>query len=196
MKAGDPKKAVILAVIAIVVVSAAVFRSIPKGSVAPQALRAANTPAGKTTFRTPADLPEAVYTNPFYHPSLSVKKVTKPPSPPAGTTSHMAGPGSPILSPVPGHLPDGVAPALPEVSNRGSQQSKQEPKKHSVAVQAVLKVHSYKAMISVDGKPPLSLEKGDTIIDGIVLAEVQEGFVILKTAKGLKKLSVGQQLEI
>ena len=191
MKAGDPKKVAILSVIAIVIVSAAVFRSIPKGSAAPQALRVSTMNSAKTSYRASAGLPDAIYTNPFYHPNISVKKVLNP----TATESVKPKPradGAPVLNPLGGSLP----PAVPEVTNRGSQQSNQEPRKHSIAVQAVLKVHSYKAMISVDGKPPLTLEKGDTIIEGIALAEVQEGFVILKTAKGPKKLSVGQQFEL
>lgn len=200
MKTGDPKKAIVLAAVAVAVITAAVVRSLPKSGNSSKVVAGGSAQTSSSPSpRSGGTLPDNVFSNPFYHANLVIKKSGPGPAntEEAAIENERRPSERPVLKPMGGQLPNVVAPAIPEDVNRGSQQSKQEPKKHSIAVEAVLKASSCRAMISVDGGAPEGKEKGDSVLGGIItVVDVQETYVIFKTADGLKKISVGRQLQI
>lgn len=80
MQVGDPKKAAVLGVVALVIVSAGVFQLIPKKpKPMAQALTPSDSsvaPAGSPQVTPPADVPKVLVSDPFSHPALA-KKIEK-----------------------------------------------------------------------------------------------------------------------
>lgn len=70
MTVGDPRKAVVLAVIALVVVCAAVYRALPSAPAALPAVPSASTELVDSDTSEAADIAEAVAVDPFSHPDL------------------------------------------------------------------------------------------------------------------------------
>lgn len=190
MQTGDPKKAAVLMVIALVVVGVAVFRAIPRGDgPPPHASSNAQASTGEAE-ENPTGLPEAVFTNPFYHPRLAPETPIREPGGEAASGGHTSLPtpyaGSKGLEPM------SVGPE--DITGEG-QQSKQEPQKRTVVVAAILKVDTLAALVSVDGGPTRQFGAGSEVFENLKILKVEEDGVIFRTATGKTKVLVGGKFE-
>jgi hypothetical protein len=192
MKVGDTRKAAVLGAIALTVVTVAVVRSIPRDELIKTL--GSLVGGGERGSSAATELPETVLTNPFYHPKLARAKEAHP-----GGDERPAAQAGPILPPMQGSLPPvsvEVKSERPAENAGGSQKSDEKPQKRVVAVEAVLKVGTMKVMVSIDGGQAEPREVGDSLFQGVVIAEIQEGAIVLKTPVGRKTILVGHEIEI
>lgn len=214
MNAGDPKKAVVLAVVAVAILGIAVVRIIPRPEAKPAAAAAAGADPSAAPGKT--GLGRQLRRNPFYLQGLdtTVRNPLARGDASAGGEASVGGDApepseprevSPMLlpnfdmggepSPLQGDLdvrPTEAEPGKPaEIAGIGQQ----EKQKRQVLVNAVLEVAKTLAYITVGGEE-FRVGVGDDLPQiGKVLSISAKG-VVVKTVNGKVTLRVGESVEL
>jgi hypothetical protein len=203
MKTGDPKKVLVLVVVALVVLGVAVVRIIPKSEQGPRAVEAAETSADVAAVVSGEEL--VLRGDPFYHPKLEVPSST-PEVPGAGATgtSPVDGPSGGLPNPAKWGVPSGWIPGLigvrPATGDAGDPEEKtgkgqQTKKTRKVVLNAVLSVASPFAYLSVDGTEFRVGIGGE--VPGIgTVATIASGSVTVVTARGKVVFEIGEAVEL
>ena len=216
MKTGDPKKAIPLAVVALLVVGMAVFQILPKsdakvqGRQAPKAESSGAEPSGSDSIAALTErVQEQLKADPFIHPMLT-KKPSERGKP--NSEENTAETGRPNLSemgpvlqgelggdPGAGQVPaiDGTSPYKPDPSDiaRANQQSAQEAKK-KIVVQGIVSVNSQRALVSINGAEAQTYEAGQHVQGLGTITYITDSAVIIRTLKRTVVLKVGQEEEL
>ncbi|MFI5385431.1 MAG: hypothetical protein ACHQ50_04845 [Fimbriimonadales bacterium] len=209
MQIGDPKKTVILGIVAFAAIGFCLSQVFGGGG-SPKVLRQgsseASGPAGSQT-QAAGSLAlvqlDQLHVDPFSHPKLAIKAATSqsPASAPAnGSEGPSKGPdGGPLL---PGPLRPGdtldktLDPSWPLSINPAQVPGGTGPqleKLTQVTVKAIVKVNQRIAYLSVDGQEAHGYRPGDFIKPDIQVTTVNEDSVIVKSSKATVTLKVGQQ---
>lgn len=194
MQVGDPKKAAVLGVVALVIVSAGVFQLIPKKPQAmAQALTPANTPAPQTVTPIPTSSPEppkVLVSDPFSHPHLAKKieaarnateqAVTDSEKPPQRPSFGSTLPFNPEIQPGIGIQPD------PDKSAGNDQEHIVESAakdKKAVKLTGIVTVGHSIALVTI-GENTYRLGVGAHVSENAVITAVgQDGVVVELTLK-------------
>lgn len=197
MKAGDPKQAVVLSVVAVVIVGVAVFRILPKKGSSIAAVAQAQRETQATVSAAAAISSTQLQGDPFFHPGLRQEKVApdqpnSPSEPSQGTLPRILPQGVPAdwdpatgVRPVP---PDGAIDLAPE-ENTGADQQVQSG--HQVVVNAILTVARPQTYISVDGEDG-RYGVGDDLRGLGTIVSISSRAVVIKTPAGKVTLIVGE----
>jgi hypothetical protein len=188
MNVGDPKKAILLGVVALVAVGGAVFRLIPRN----QAVAPAQSGAGQPqTEAQTQESPRQLITNPFSHPLLAQRE--------GGERSNAQLPtGSATPPPAGQPVSSTLLPPLQFVAQgepQGDQQSEVAPEPVvTVRLQAILSATERIALLEVEGTVH-RVAAGQTILDGIRVKTIANDSITIQTPEGEKKLVVGATWE-
>lgn len=188
MKVGDPKKAAVLGVVALVAVGAAVFQLIPKRQ-PPVPNQQAQAQQPQEARSEPGE--QSLLTRPFSHPLLAQREggpnqgSGQPQAPPSSApTSSSVNP--PLLPPL-----TFVAQGEPEEGR----QSEPEPEPVvTVRLQAVLSAEDRVALLEVDGEVR-RVAVGQAIFEGVKVKTIRDDSITLQTPAGEQRLAVGATWE-
>jgi hypothetical protein len=214
MQVGDTKKAIVLAVVALLILSVAAFQLVGKGKKTPAAVAtraaAGNSPSATEAYSDHA-LPTVLTSQPFTLHTPETKKPTDPnvnqaitpnapQSPPAkGASAGSSNNNIPLgvrsidISPEGNGLPPG--PGLPPVENTGKDQPKKEESKSATLI-AIIRVDHRIAILTVTGNAaPIKCAMG-TYIEGYRVIELSDSQVILKKGDKRLPISVGGTVDL
>lgn len=201
MKTGDPKKALALIVIALVVLGVAVVRILPKNDATPRSAAVAEEEAKATSGPPEGSL--ALRGDPFYHPRLEAPSVPMV-EPGSG--------GSVISAPPESTLPYLFGRALPDAWERASIEVRpeaggkpdpaestgknQQPKEtRKVVLNAVMSVARPYAYFSVDGEE-YRVGMGDKLPGIGTVAVLSARSVTVITARRKVVFAIGEAVEL
>ncbi|MCB8932591.1 MAG: hypothetical protein M9921_06760 [Fimbriimonadaceae bacterium] len=203
MKTGDPKKVLVLVVVALVVLGVAVVRILPKSEQGPRAVEGAEKTADVAAVVSSQEL--VLRGDPFYHPKLEL-----PSSAPDVGEADPAGaapldvPSGGLPNPARWGVPSGWIPGLigirPSTGDTGDPEEKtgkgqQTKKTRKVVLNAVLSVASPFAYLSVDGTEFRVGIGGE--VPGIgTIAAITSGSVTVVTARGKVVFEIGEAVEL
>jgi len=203
LRAGDPKKAVVLGAVAVAILGVAVFRILPRSDPGTVAGVAA-TAAGVEPPDQAGDggIERALRRNPFYHPGLdlSIKDDAI-----EGVRPELEG-TKPLTPPPPEGIKDPrTLPRVMDTRSTGATQEgrpaesagsgQQEKQKLKVVVNAVLEVARSLAYVSVDGEE-FRVSVGDELPRiGRIVSITSKG-VVVKTPSRKVTILVGESVEI
>lgn len=223
MQIGDPKKALALAIVAIIILCVAVFRSIPSGAAIVKAATDAmgtklNAQPPSPAAKPEEALPSVLTATPFVKPIPPAKREDKPKKGP----KQRDGGGRVAPMPIGGHFADVSAQAEsnPEAPTSGAQElpaaagtgngtpvgpgeiagitRKEDKKKEpTLTLVAVLQVHNRSAIVNLNGDDSNALEchVGSTIQGYRVLSMGNSGLMLQKGKRRLK-VSVGETTKL
>jgi hypothetical protein len=210
MQVGDPKKALVLAIVAIAILCVAAFQLFPKAkSLATAQLRNSSSVAAATAdVHNPQPLPETLTADPFGRPKgPGTKPAGAPPDPgaPGEAVPHALGkersfapyrPGVEPIPPMEGTLPPRIGQdGLPEKFTGLSRESKEE---HKVAVtlNAILRIQRRFAVLTVDGnEQPLKCETG-AVVKGYKVIGLSDTQITLQKDNNKIHLTVGSTAQL
>ncbi|MFY9234531.1 MAG: hypothetical protein WAO58_08740 [Fimbriimonadaceae bacterium] len=203
MKTGDPKKAAMLGVVAVVVLGAAVFQILPKGQPAtprkaPPA--AEQTPSGDVGALV-VSAQERLQKDPFTHPKLqkgvgeteaakeAAKQVTVPPPPLSGDLGTLPeiGGNDPVRPPAPGGNAS---------TSQQSEGAKLKDTGKQVMLEAIVSVQRSKAFIKVGGEDALGYLEGQKLPGVGVVTRIGDASITIRTPRGSKTLHVGSEKKL
>ncbi|MCH8274203.1 MAG: hypothetical protein IH851_05385 [Armatimonadetes bacterium] len=185
MKTGNPKAVAVLTAIAVAAVGFALYRFVPSGRLI-EAVGGERASQGEGEPSAP-DLSANVYTDPFWHPALVRPEsgaVVHPPGVPAGP-----GGSSGPLNPMAGNIQ-----TEPEDITGSGQQSEERRPQRSVILKAIVRVRRPAVMLSVDGARSKAFALGDEVFDGVRVAEILEGSVVLSAAEWSVTVRLGEMV--
>lgn len=195
MTIGDPRKALVLAVVAIIVCGLAVFRVLPKPEVAVQSLLVppqAHSPSTKMTV-----YPQALSHDPFSHPMI-VGNAAPPSSSPRPLTD-----SPPFTFDIDGELPevagdDEVAGGAKPEENAGDDRKpdQESTPKHLVRLDAVMTVDEPVAVLRLDGGKPQAMRVGDLAFGIARVVEIGPSRVRLQAKKKMFEVGLGDSVSL
>ncbi len=210
MQVGDPKKTVLLGIVAVGAIGFLGSRVLALRADVPKALRraVASEPSGQPNLM--ASVPEQLRTDPFSHPKLAPHfpgNETTPDMNPAGAGSKGTNPPdyAPIFVPEGGGTsiekippPDWPTSTTPgdHTSTKGQDPTPVAKPATKVSLKAIFKVDQRTAYLEIDGSDPRPFHIGDLIKDDLVLVMINDDSVILKNSKHTLTLRTGQQGEL
>lgn len=212
MTVGDPKKAMILSVVAVMIVGVAVFRAIPTEPAKPGATLLARQEKPEAPTQQEAEVPPTPTIDPFSHPNLSrtstQKTATGGPaegenqlgrqtapsqrtSPPGGTTRQPTG-----ITEIRGSefetLPGAdVAPAkVPGIS----QQNEGGATVLLVRLEAIVRGEGALALLSVAGKTTAPCREGGLVNGHIKVIKIKESSIVIESSGRRREIFVGEEV--
>lgn len=198
MTIGDPKKAAVLGVVALIVSSVAVFRALPRADRVVNTLLAPADPE-VADVRVPS-YPEVLARDPFSHTALAKKEA---PSPANSTPEEEFHP--PYL---PGNVPgmdvryngEGVGAPLPNPTGSPEENTgldrNSTVEDASVSVAAILVSDRATVMLRLNGGSPVTFKAGQTAFERAQVVKVDGDGVTLKTPKRTVTLKVGETVKL
>lgn len=192
MTIGDPRKALVLAVVALIVCGVAVFRLLPKPEVAVQTLlvpQQAQAPATSVSA-----YPQSVSHDPFSHPLIRGSS-SPPPKPAASNTG-------PLKIEIDGELPDvGSDPQAdqsrePEENAGENRKPEEEAPVRVVRLDAVMTVNEPVVVLRLNSGSPVSAKLGELVLGGVRVVEIGPRSVRLKSGKQVFEVSLGDSVTL
>ncbi len=196
MNVGDPKKAIVLSIVAVLIVSVAVFRSLPSGDPdAQQGAVALRQPDDKPAPKESVEEPPIPTIDAFSHPQLGMMANPKKDEPkPIKTVLRVPryNPPRPISStnrniPI---LPN------PEGITGNDQQPHVGETVLAVRLDAIVRSASAIAAFTVAGKSTAPYGEGMTINGHIKVIRIKESSVVIEIMKRRFELYVGQEVTL
>ncbi len=200
MNVGDPKKAIVLSIIAVMIVCVAVFRAMPSsGPAVPQgavALRSADPPAPK---ESKAEDPPVPTIDAFSHPNLG--KLADPDkkgeAPATERTQQIKVDKKPWVGP-PSTGDEKSIPAL--VDPRGITGNDQQPNVGEavlvVRLDAIVRSDSAMAAFTVAGKSAAPCSEGTMINGHIKVVRIKDSSVVIEVMKRRYEVFMGQEVTL
>jgi len=199
MQVGDPKKALVLAIVAIVIIGVAAFQLFPKGTHLATMLRQnaeGQTPVLAPPPDQPQSLPDMVTSSPFAklpNPKLRIPKL--PPPVMAGTI--VGDPGASGTNPL---NPNGLPLVADPAKNAGDNQQQDGEVRKTATLRAILRVHERIAVFELTGFKEidsLTLRGGSWLNKEFRVIEMGDHELTLLDSKGKKiTLAVGKTLNL
>lgn len=194
MTVGDPKKAIVLAIIAVIIVCVAVFRSIPTPEPAtgrPTALPA----AAKQDERAKAEPPTEATVDSFSHPSLATKEPQKPKkqAPAADPADRTQGPWKVDPESILGSLP-GATDNPGEKTGKGQQVAEKGVVR--LRLEAIVRGVTSLALVSVADSPSAPYAEGSMINGHIKLVSISESSIVIEASGSSKTVRVGEEIAL
>lgn len=194
MTVGDPKKAIVLAIIAVIIVSVAVFRSIPTPD--PATGKQSSQPAtAKQDDKIKAEPPTEATVDSFSHPSLATKEPPKPKKdlPPTDQADRRQGPWKVDPESVLGSLPNAT-------DNPGEKTGKGQ----QVAVKGVVRLRleaivrgvTSLALVSVADSSSAPFAEGSMINGHIKLVSISESSIVIEASGSSMTIRVGEEIAL
>lgn len=195
MNVGDPKKAIVLAAVAVGVVTMAVFRSIPSGPPAPAAAKPATSekPAEEPIKEEPEKVDVVV--DSFSHPNLATPK-TPAPKTPAPTPKTQIRPAGVDVRGVFGPKVKGEVLGDPRESAGNDQQEKEERAPVAIRLESIVRTDSAFAMFDVGGAKSAPLAKGAPVAEGIRIIRINESSVVVAYLGKETEIHIGQEVKL
>ena len=200
MQVGDPKKAGVLAIVAILILFVAAFQLVPKAKKSAAAMVASSeAPPAPPDVKNNKKLPTMITADPFSRPRAAVGS-TKPGEEPAQKSPEKSAkpdkgdkiPGGyrPFPGPIPGDL-QAVGTDGKPVEIAGNDQQPKKEKRLSATLGAVLTVSRRIAVLSISTEEePLRCEVG-TMVKGYEVIELTESQITLRKGKNKLTITVG-----
>lgn len=206
MTVGDPKRAAVLAVIAVGIVTIAVFRAIPSKENTPaQALTPLAT-VPEPEKQTAAAAPEVPSVDAFSHPNLAAKpdaaqaKQSKPdPRKPTSVAAERSGSGNRPWeldrgqTTITGSIPDIGG---PEKNTGGSQQENRGEGFIKLRLDAVVRGATSVALISVAQGEAQAVAEGAPVNGHIMIVKILEDRVVIRVSGKIRAVRVGQEVDL
>lgn len=192
MTIGDPRKALVLAVIAVIVCGVAVFRMLPKPEVAVQTLlvpQQAQAPASDT----PA-YPQSVSHDPFSHPLIRTTSSPQP-KPVASNSAPLKVEIDGELPEVPGHGQLGEG-SKPEENAGEDRKPEQEAPVRVIRLDAVMTVNEPVVVLRLNSGSPVSAKLGEFVFGDVKVVEIGPRTVRLKSGKQVLEVSLGDSVTL
>jgi hypothetical protein len=191
MTIGDPKKAIMLAVVAIVVIGAAVFRIVPNPE--PIAGLSTSIRTEKRDAKKEKDLATIVISNAFWHPKLSEKAPATPKSAKKPLSMGGGSEGSKPASPFTNQTLPFAGPN-PVESTGSSQQQQQKP---TIRLDAIITTGNRKeALLTFGNDPELHKAQVGTKFGDLQVIAITETTVRIRFGKVEKILTVGEEQKL
>jgi hypothetical protein len=221
MNVGDPKKAAVLGVVALVIVGVAVFQVIPKGEpkMGRQAPPAAKEEESKDVLSNDSleNAAKSLSADPFAHPNLKAEvkdggkdSVTQPSGGGDAKGAKLPKVGRRTWRPPmewsdeylegtigvdPEQQTGGNKPVNPGAPGQNAGKSQEsEKKKQGFLVEAIIKVDSSKAFISIDGQAAEAFKPGDVVGTLGKITLITETEVVIDHKGKKHVLPVGRQV--
>jgi hypothetical protein len=190
MQVGDPKKAIVLSVIALVVVCAAVYRVLPSAP-APvaKAPDASQTAANAPTLED--EVAESVAIDPFSHPDLAKEDETAPVQrqPDQAAQKPKPTPEISIQQPAP-KRGTGFEP-LPPVQISGDVGAPKTEAGLEFRVDAVVRGDEAMALVSIAQYSSIAVRPGTVLNRHVKIVEIKSGSVVIEASGKRHEVSVG-----
>lgn len=191
MKVGDPKKAIVLSIVAVVVVGVAVVRIAPSGGDAGSAQLGASSSGQNASSEEPkTQEPDQLLTTPFSHPLLAKRES------PAAKDSQGQQPSPNGAGVSPGTATGGFLPGplvfSPEGEGESIQESEQAPRAElQFRLQAIVHVGRPVAILEV-GDKTIRAAEGASPVEGWRVTKVTNNSVTLAGTDGERTIRVGE----
>jgi hypothetical protein len=199
MNVGDPKKAIVLAVVAVGVVTAAVFRSIPSSGPAKQPAKATST-TPEESAKPDALPPEAALTvDSFSHPNLGAPRtaIAKPKveedTRPAQAFDRR---GFKPMSPGDIDIIGPLLPGSPRESAGKSQQQIEERAPVVVRLESIVRADIAFVMLAIGNDKSAPLPKGAIVSGDIRIVRIKESSVVVSTRGKETEIMLGQEVQL
>ncbi len=190
MTVGDPRKAVVLAVIALVVVCAAVYRALPSAPKPAPAPPASSTDSATDADSRGKDLAEAVSIDPFSHPDLdpqagpaqedpAEEELPAPPKPKADPLKQR--PQTQPTTEVFGQLP----PVDPMDAGM------KESNAIRFSVEAIVRGDESLALVSIAGHSNVAVRVGTVLNGHVTVKAIKQGSVVIEVSGKSLEITVG-----
>lgn len=190
MQVGDPKKAIVLSVIALVVVCAAVYRVLPSAP-APvaKAPDASQTAANAPTLEE--EVAESVAIDPFSHPDLAKEDETAPAQkqPEQAAQKPKPKPEISIEQPAP-KRGTGFEP-LPPVQMSGDAGAPKTEAGLEFRVDAVVRGDEAMALVSIAQYSSIAVRPGTVLNRHVKIIEIKSGSVVIEASGKRHEVQVG-----
>lgn len=195
MTIGDPKKAAVLAIVAVVVSGVAVFRVLPKAEHAMSQLLAPDQKP--TVVAEQLDYPQGLSTDPFGHPLLA-KGGSEAPKPPPSDTPNSGGRIGFQPMPLGGDLPKiepppGGQPKPQPEENTG--EDRQLRVESEIRLAAIMSVDQPMALLQGSNDATGSFGIGATAFGFAKVVSIGESKVVLKIKGRRVELAVGESVK-
>jgi len=193
MTVGDPKKAIVLAIVAVTIVSVAVFRAIPTPEAA-GGKAMTRTPAAEQAEQTPSEPPAEAAVDSFSHPSLATKETpTKKEVPKRDTPDRRQGPWQVDPDSIIGSLPDATE-NPGEKTGKGRQVAEKGVVR--VRLEAVVRGATSLALVSVADSPSAPYAEGSMINGHIKLISISDSSIVIEASGSSKTIRVGEEIAL
>lgn len=195
MNVGDPKKAIVLAGVAVGVVTMAVFRSIPSGTQAQAVAKPASSekPAEQPVKEEPEKVDVVV--DSFSHPNLATPKTPAPKTPVPTPKTQIRPAGVDVRGDF-GAQVKGEVLGDPRESAGTDQQEKKERASVAIRLESIVRTDSAFAMLVVDGTKSAPLTIGAPVAEGIRIIRIKESSVVVAFLGKETELHVGQEVKL
>jgi hypothetical protein len=207
MQVGDPKKAMVLALIAIIIICVGAFRVLSKG----EELLAGSAAAQTSEPQVDVDLtlPAMLTLDPFSHPKLA--EHSNQPAPPASESQSVASGGGAtapkseidvrggfgplqVEPPLPNAIDGSLPGSKPEEITGSGQQPEKEKKE--ILVSAIVRVDKPAVFLSVSGGPAQAFGIGDKPAPGIRIKDISETAVTFQVNRREISAQVGEKVTL
>lgn len=203
MNVGDPKKAIVLAVVAVGVVTIAVFRSIPSGSPAAAMQRTSTAQTNEDGAKAERPVETGPTVDSFSHPNLGAPKSALA-AQKDGQTDRLrsggAGSGNiPVVPRVDGVFgpPVRAESALdPGESAGNNQQKKEERAPVLVRLEMIVRSEQAFVMLVIGSDKSGPLTEGSFVGGDIRIVRIKEASVVLSTRGKETEVMLGQQVQL
>lgn len=196
MNVGDPRKAVVLAVIALVVVCAAVYRALPSAPAPVAVVPTTSSDANADSKEGANDVAEAVSIDPFSHPDLEVAS-TKPdkneePTPPKAEIRKQQ---VDALKQRPHTQPaSDVFGQLPPVDPMNAGLKDENAIKFSV--EAVVRGDESLALVTIAGHANIAVRVGTVLNGHVKVKAINHGSVVIEVSGKTLEVTVGDNVTL
>lgn len=195
MNVGDPRKAAVLAVIALVVVCAAVYRALPSAPTPVLAVPVTNSESANEKDADADDVGEAVSVDPFSHPDLD-------PSTANPSTTESESPATQVnkaqtdaLKQRPHTQPSAeVFGTLPPVNPMDGRMKEANAIKFSV--EAVVRGDEALALVSIAGHDNIAVRVGTVLNGHVTIKAVKATSVVIEVSGKTLEVTVGDHVTL
>lgn len=190
MQVGDPKKAIVLSVIALVVVCAAVYRVLPSAP-APvaKAPDASQTAANAPTLEE--EVAESVAIDPFSHPDLAKEDETAPAQKQPEQAAQKPKPKPEISIEQPASKRGTGFEPLPPVQMSGDAGAPKTEAGLEFRVDAVVRGDEAMALVSIAQYSSIAVRPGTVLNRHVKIIEIKSGSVVIEASGKRHEVQVG-----